>query len=152
MHAGSLRKIGIINALVASLGLIGLLINVLGYYGLPRSFIETYASFMSRDFASTSIVSALLLLALGFAGIQLMRHAGHAILISQALFVIEILYFVILLVRWKLPWTLMTCPVSPFIVATGLVNVGLALQLVTGYPVWALVVVTKAGRRVEGIR
>ena len=145
MSVPPLRIIGVINVVLASAGFFALLWNVVGFYALPASFIDTYGPFMRRGFVSMCIASSILLPILGYTGIQLLRSKCHAIILCEFLFVSEIIYFSVLMVTWQLPWAL-TSLVSPVIVGPGLVNLGLALQIASGYPIWGLILLLKHPR------
>ncbi|MBZ5702794.1 MAG: hypothetical protein LAN84_13225 [Acidobacteriia bacterium] len=137
-----LRVLGIANLVLAGLGLTQLVVTVVGYYGLPASFIDEYAPFARHRFPAMSIAATLLLLPLAYAGIQLLRRKRHAIAFCGVLFVVETIYFAVLLSTWSLG----LCPLSPLVILAGLMNGGLALQIVTAYPIIGLVLLSRARR------
>ena len=79
------RVLGILNLIFAGVGLLALLIDVVGFQGLPSSFTGG-SPFFSRLFYPMSAVSLVLLASLAYGGIQLLRnipvHLYSAILFS----------------------------------------------------------------------
>jgi hypothetical protein len=129
------KVIGIINSILAGLGAVQLLINIAGYYNLPSSFIGEYGSFMKDRFPEMVIISAILLPLLALSGILLLRGSKYSIALSNAFFVFETVVVIACIVRWKMPFL----PFSPLMIAVGLMNGAIALQIVTLYPVIALI-------------
>jgi hypothetical protein len=138
------RAIGGLNLLIAALGLIQLVFNVIGYFGLGQPFLNVYAPFMtySHRFSVMSIVTAALLVPLGLLGIQLRRGRPGALTLAIIFFVTEIVCLAAILATWNLgvSW------LSPFVIASGLMNGGLALQIVTAYPLLALLLLIRERR------
>lgn len=131
----ALGTVGVANVMIAGVGLAQLFLNVLGYRVLPPSFVDQYAPFTRHRFAATSIATAFLLVLLAYGGISLLRRKRQAVTFSNVVFLVEIVYFVVL---WR-TWSLKLSPLNPVVIHVGLFNAGLALQLVTGYPVIGLI-------------
>lgn len=125
------RLLGVLNLLFAAVGLVALLVNVVGFLGLPSSFTEGLARF----FYQMGISSLVLLCPLAYAGIQLLRRNPRASVLCSAVFCVEILFFVVFWLVWPLPLS----PLSVVEVTAGFMNLGLALQAVTAYPVIGLI-------------
>lgn len=125
------RLLGCLNLFFAGVGTIALLFNIVGFLGLPSSFTEGLARFSYR----MDIVSVILLSALAYAGIQLLRRSSWASLLCSVVFGAEIIFLLVLWLLWRLP----VSPVSTVAIEGGFMNLGLALQTVTGYPVIGLI-------------
>lgn len=136
----ALRILCLLNLLFAAVGLVGLLLNSIGYHKLPESFIDSEAPFMVHRFPLMAVASLVLLIPLAYAGFQLWRPSRRAIVISNIVFVAEIAYFLWIWHSWKLA----VSPLTLAVVASGLVNIGLALQVIIAYPVLGLIVVNLA--------
>jgi hypothetical protein len=139
-----LRLLGVINLAIGAFGL-ALVVNGLRSYATQQELrFEGYAYFFSVSF---NLVCLLVLL---LSGLLLWRRDGRGIKLSKWLFGIEIAYFVAtaLLSLW------LTSSQNPAVRAVGLSiaavggtgNMGIALQIVTGYPIIALVLLTLIGR------
>lgn len=139
----SLRTVRGLNLAFASLGFIQLAFNVLGYSGIPASFIDEYGPFMKVRFPVTCATTGLLLGAMAYAGIRLSRRDRSSINLCRGVFVAEILFFAIFFWSWSLPFS----PLRPVSIAAGLMNGALAVQLVTAYPVVGLVLLARSQRR-----
>lgn len=139
------RVLGTFNLTFASLGLAALLVQVVGYRGLPDSFIQEYGPFMPRPFHEMVIASVILLPLLGYAGFQLRRNSPGARAICCAVFVVEIAYIAIFWYRW----TLGVSPLHWSIAACGLLNFGLYLQIVTAYPIVGFILLGVPGCRLQ---
>ena len=129
------RILGTLNLIFGGLGLIALLFNAVGYHGLPASFIQEYGPFMPKPFHEMVIASVILLPLLVLVGILLWRANRSAVVLCGMVFVAELIYFVAFWYRWPLGISPLNWP----IVATGLLNFGLYLQIVTAYPVIGLI-------------
>ncbi|HTZ32820.1 MAG TPA: hypothetical protein VMH31_10200 [Methylomirabilota bacterium] len=136
------QAIGWINVMVASVGLLQLAINVMGYSTLGQDFMAQYAPFMTdrHRFARMSITTLFLLLPLGVVGVQLVRRKAGAAALAMGLFIVEILVLSWLLWAWGVP----SLQVAPLTLATGLMNGGIAFQIVTAYPVVGLILLWKS--------
>jgi hypothetical protein len=143
--------IGIFNLGFAVLGLTALVINITGYLSLPQSFLQEYGSFVGNRVWLMALFSAVILPPLAFTGIQLLRKRRSVLLACQLIFLIEIVFFVLILATWRFPFSvvsLLGC------VASGLMNLGFALQIITAYPLIGLMAIRWLGGRArrEGIQ
>jgi hypothetical protein len=136
------RVLGVLNLLFAGVGLIALLINFVGFRHLPSSFTGE-SPFLYRAFYPMSAASLLLLAFLAYSGVQLLRRASFASALCAVVFWAEIIFLIVFCVAWRLPFS----PVSTVAVAAGLTNLGLALQLITGYPVLGLIALKMRQRK-----
>lgn len=127
--------LGTLNMSFAGLGLAALLIQMVGYRGLPDSFIQEQAPFMPRPFHEMVIASMIILPLMAFAGFQLRQDRPGARVLCRILFVAEIAYFAVFWYRWPLGIS----PLHWSMVASGLLNAGLYLQIVTAYPIVGLI-------------
>lgn len=143
----TLRILGAVNLLISGVGLIQLVVNVVAYHGLPPWFIDEYGPFMRQRFPAMATASALLLGPLAYTGIQLVRRKRHAVLLCNVVFLAEITYFVFLWRTWSLGLSLF----SPIVIIAGLMNIGLALQIVTAYPIIGLILLGVSRRRMHDI-
>jgi hypothetical protein len=142
------RLIGWINLTLAALGYCQLLVNVVGYRALPANFVDEYGTFMRGRFAAMSIMSAILLALLATAGFLLLRRVRRAPGFTAAVFITEILAFAIFCARWTFGLSFL----SPSVIATGLMNGAIALQIVTLYPIVGLILLNLHTRnRREGV-
>lgn len=135
----AVRFVGIANLAIAAIGLIALIENVNAFHIFSEWFISEYGPSIGK-FHRLSEASALLLVLLAYSGVQLLRRIRHAMALCNVLFVAEIAYFLILWLTWTLPFR----PLSPIAVVTGLMNAGIALQIVTVYPVIGLILLSRA--------
>ncbi|HXX18652.1 MAG TPA: hypothetical protein VEJ46_04560 [Candidatus Acidoferrum sp.] len=134
-----LRIVGWINLILAASGYCQLLVNVVGYYGLPASFIDEYGPFMRGRFPAMSILSAILLALLAVSGFLLLRRLKGAILFGKAVFVMEIIAIAIICARWNFAVSFLSLPT----IAAGLMNGAIAIQIVTLYPIVGLIVLSR---------
>lgn len=137
------RALGTFNLAFAGLGLAALLFQVVGYRGLPDSFIQEFGPFMPKPFHEMVIASLILLPLMAFAGFQLRRNSPGARALCQSLFEVEIAYFAIFWYRWPLGIS----PLHWSIAGCGLLNLGFYLQIVTAYPLVGLIVLGVPGSR-----
>jgi len=135
------RAIGWINLVIAGLGLLQLAMNVIGYSALGHEFVEKYGPFMVENhrFARMSFTAIILLLPLGVAGCLLLLKIRHATTFTIVFFVLDIAVLAWTLSTWSMPFLF----IDPTMIAIGLMNGGLALQIVTGYPLIALILLVK---------
>jgi len=136
--------VGYCNLLFATLGIAHGALTGIGYSALPDTFIREYGPFMTyhHRFAVMECFSFGLLLPLFVLGVLLVKRelkTQSVLVASKGWFVVEILCFVIILWNWNLGLSPLSLPV----IACGLMNVGLALQMVTAYPLIALAVLTR---------
>lgn len=137
-HGMVARVLGFLNLFFAGVGTFALLFNIVGFLGLPSSFTEGLARFSYR----MDIASVILLSALAYAGIQLLRRRSWASLLCSVVFGAEIIFLLVLWLLWRLP----VSPVSIVAIGAGFMNLGLALQTVTGYPVVGLILLRLSQR------
>jgi hypothetical protein len=129
------RVIGWINLVLAGLGYCQLAVNVVGYRSLPASFIDEYGPFMRGRFPAMSILSAILLVLLAVSGFLLLKSEKRAIQFSNAVFAIEVVAIAVFCARWTFPLSFLAPPV----IAAGMMNGAIALQIVTLYPIVGLI-------------
>ena len=141
------QVIGWINLTLAALGYCQLLVNIVGYRGLPASFVDEYGPFMRGRFATMSIMSAILLTLLATTGFLLLRRIRRAAGFATAGFIIEVLAIAIFCARWSFGLSFL----SPPVIATGLMNGAIALQIVTLYPIVGLILLNFPESRPEGV-
>jgi hypothetical protein len=135
------RALGTFNLAFVGLGLATLLFQVVGYRGLPDSFLQEFGPFMPKPFHEMVIASMILLPLLAFAGFQLRRNSPGARALCQSLFVGEIAYFAIFWYRWPLG----IAPLHWSIAGCGLLNLGFYLPIVTAYPLDGLILLGVPG-------
>jgi hypothetical protein len=143
----TLRALRVLNLVFAGVGLLAAVANLVGRYSLPDSFVSEYAPFVQYRLPMMAMSSICLSLLLAYAGQQLKGRSHRAILLCQITFVVEILYLLMVWSAWRLPFSML----SPAVVAAGLVNLGLALQVVTAYPLIGLVLLTLADRQLRNV-
>ncbi|GEM_PF-1878021 len=144
---GVIRTLGAINVAIAAVGLLQLAVNVVGYLTLGGEFMDKYGPFMRAQhrFAVMSIVTILLLPPLGLLGILLLRGKWNVLGICKIFFVLEIVSFFVILLKWNLPFF----PISPVVIIPGLMNSGLALQIATAYPLIGFVLLVRESGRIK---
>ena len=134
-----MRIVGIANLLFAIIGLAQLLLNIIGYVRLPVSFLDQYGSFTRGRFNFMAIATIVLLVPLACAGVGLLRCKRNSVVLSNIVFGVELLFFVGLFLTWNFALG----PLSPSVISLGLFNIGLALQVVTIFPIVGLLVLNK---------
>jgi hypothetical protein len=140
------KVIGWINVLVSAFGLTQLAFNVIGYRALPQSFIDEHAYFIDRNLlVKMCHMSIILLPAIGVLGIRLLRGSRFAAELSIVFFVIETVWFLMLLSTRALP----NISMWPLVMMPGLINGAIAFQIITAYPVLASVLLYKTLRTEE---
>jgi hypothetical protein len=143
----TLHALRVLNLVFAGVGLLAAVANLVGRYSLPDSFISEYAPFVQYRLPMMAMASICLSLLLAYAGQQLRRQSHRAILLCQITFAVEILYLLMVWSSWRFPFSML----APAVVAAGLLNLGLALQVVTAYPLIGLVLLTLADRRLKNL-
>jgi hypothetical protein len=134
-----------INLTLAALGYCQLLVNVVGYRMLPAIFIDEYGPFMRGRFGTMSILSGTLLALLAFSGFLLLQRSKGAIVVANAVFSIEIVAIATFCARWTFGLSVL----SPPVIASGLMNGAIALQIVTLYPIIGLILLNLRSRNRE---
>jgi hypothetical protein len=140
------RIIGWANLGVASLGLVQLAFNVIGYFVLGENFVKQYGPFLTYEhrFSIMSAATLVLLIPLGVLGCLLLSKPGTvSIAITKIFFVLEMVTMAWILANWSMPFF----PISPIMIATGLMNAGLALQIATAYPLIGLFFLMRASHK-----
>ena len=90
--------------------------------------------YFSQAFFVMSSVNVIFDALLGLAGVYLIRRRLRAVTFSNILFPLEIVYFISLGALWLSPSIGISVGA-----ATGIANMGLSLQMMTGYPIIALI-------------
>jgi hypothetical protein len=142
------RAIGILNLTFAAFGLFQLILNLIGIHFLGPDFIREHAPYMTdrHRFFIMSGLTVGLLLPLGLCGIQLLRRKPHAVALCMILFVVEIVTFLGILWTWDLPF--LDSPVLfALLIAVGVMNGGIAIQILTAYPLVGLILLMRETRR-----
>jgi hypothetical protein len=129
------KVFGVANIGLALVGLGQLMWNYLGYKSLPSDFLKNYGQFMQPSFSMMIYLSLFTLIPLGLLGIGLLKGRRNTAVFCNILYLMEIILFLLLLLRWNMA----VSPFSPTAVALGLMNIGIALQIVTLYPVIAII-------------
>lgn len=140
-HPSKSRLFGFVNIGIAGLGLLALLLNAVGYYYLPSNFVQE-SPFIVHAFHSMLLVSLLLLIPLLYGGIALVRGQRYSLLFCNLLYLLEIVFFSAFLYAWRLPIS----PLSITAIRAGFLNLGLAIQVISGYPLIAILVLNLGGR------
>jgi hypothetical protein len=143
-----LRIVGAGNLICASIGLIQLSLNVVGYVRLPSAFISQYGPFMRHRFPAMSVATILFLVPLAYAGIGLLRCAHRMVRLSNIIFGAELIFFILLLGTWNFALS----PFSGLVVRLGLLNGGFMLQIITAYPIAGLILLNLDSLRKRGGR
>ena len=129
-----LRSFGLLNILFAAWGGYLLVATV-------KNFVTRSgpSSEIARAFTAMTTLNVLFLTFLVAAGISLLKLKANSRKICNWLFSLEIAYFVAISVPWGMGH-------SHIGAASGVGNMGIAPQFVTGYPIIALIAVNVAGK------
>jgi hypothetical protein len=145
------RVIGVLNLIFAILGFLFMGMSLLGY-GLRQAKIKAlpfYSPYLGVFYIIFTVINLFFLIGLCITGVQLLKQAKKAIFLSSLLFICEVAYFFLL--RFIGSSNIISNQqVSKGICgATGIGNMGLSMQLITYYPVIALVllIIIKAGTK-----
>lgn len=145
-----LRAFAIVNVLFATFGLYFLVRTVLGVYASgPR---PDHLPFYPQAFYGRSIINLLFLLALLVGSVFLWRLQRRGLVICNIVFAGEILYFLatVLFGFASIFATGIIALIGDSIAATaGTGNMGINAQLLTGYPIIALIVLNIAFRKLR---
>lgn len=129
------RTLGVLNVTFAVLGLIVLVRRVASFYILTSGGFDM-PPFIRNHFYVMSAGSIVLLPFLAYAGIELLRSRPHAIVVCATAFCMEIAFLLVYCILfWKLPFS----PLSASALGVGLMNLGLMLQAISGYPAIGLI-------------
>jgi hypothetical protein len=148
--ARTIRAFAIVNVLLVMFGLYLLVGTVLRHYGLPPN--PSAPAYYHQAFYGRSIINLLFLLALLAGSGFLWRLKRAGLTICNAVFALEILYFVgdalLDIILWMVGG-------KPALFAHGLAaaggtgNMGIGPQLLTGYPIIALIALNIAYRKLH---
>ena len=137
---GVLVGFGIANMLYALVGLYCAIPGLLVFY--TRLEPDPQAPYIAQAFLTMTSINIVFLVCLVVTGLYLIRRTFRVILFCNVLFALEIVYFFGISMLWLHPH------LGPSIgAATGIGNMGIALQIMTGYPIIALIVLNIAGAR-----
>lgn len=129
---GMLVGFGVANVAYA---VTGLALSISGMLSFHRTFGPNLnAPYFSQAFFVMSWVNVIFNALLGLAGVYLIKRRLGAVTFSNTLFPLEILYFISLGPLWLNPrigWSVGA--------ASGIGNMGLSVQMITGYPIIALI-------------
>lgn len=128
------RGLGGFNLLFATLGLGALALQSWAFSLFPSEVTGAEGSLLRLAFRTAQFFSIVLLLPMAYCGTQLLRRNAKLIVPCAFLFAAEIVYLGVSGFLW--PWVF-----SPSILTatrSGLLNLGLGLQILTGYPVLGL--------------
>jgi hypothetical protein len=135
------QVLGWINLTLATMGLVQLLMNIVGVRILGDGFIAEYGGGVRNFYhglAVMSVATFILLVPLGLLGILLVRGNARAPTLSKVFFIVETASFVWILWTWNMPFSHVLLSTIIF----GLMNAGVGLQIVTAYPLIALILLT----------
>lgn len=142
------QTFGVFHILFAVFGLY-LVLGLAGFFeSLDEVFKRTGSSFPYRReaYLLRTVICLTFLGAEGIAGLHLLRTRLRGVRISNVLFASMVVYFLF-------PWELFGPTVDRSMGATaGTGNVGITLQLVTGYPILALIALNVARRKLPDIQ
>jgi len=148
--ARTIRAFAIVNVLLVMYGLYLLVGTVLRHYGLPP--YPGAPAYYHQAFYGRSIINLLFLLALLAGSRFLWRLKRAGLVICTVVFALEILYFVGEAVLAIILWTV-GGKAALFDLALGATagtgNMGIAPQLLTGYPIIALIALNIAYRKLH---
>jgi hypothetical protein len=141
------RGVGIANFVFASLGLLFSASSVFAVRERAVGNTSQYPYFLLAFWTMTT-VNLVLLTLLTFGGIRLLQLRKLGVGVCNAVFAGEIAYFMTLGILWRA----VSPPVSMSIAAaTGVGSMGLSTQLISGYPLVALIFLNLARRRIQTI-
>lgn len=129
------RGLGVLNLSFAILGLGALALQSWAFSLYPSDVVGPAGSPVRVAFRTAQFCSIVLFPALAYCGARLLLLSTKLIFPCAILFVAEILYFGLSRLIW--PWIF-----SPSILTatrSGLLNLGFALQILTGYPLFGLI-------------
>jgi len=148
--ARTIRAFAIVNVLLAMYGLYLLVYTVLRHYGLPP--YPGAPAYYHQAFYGRSIVNLLFLIALVAGSRFLWRLKRAGLVICSVVFALEILYFVGDAVLAIILWMVGGKP-ALFDLALGATagtgDMGINAQVLTGYPIIALIVLNIAYRKLH---
>jgi hypothetical protein len=137
------RTFGTVNLIFVALGLWAISYPVAAIAAERMTNSPDHPYFL-RAFWTMTSMNLIFLAALGFTGVRLLQLRRSAVKACNILFVAEIVYFVCI------PWGIFPRDIDLSIAAaTGIGNMGIALNLFTGYPIFALIGLNLANRRFQ---
>lgn len=140
-----LKLFGMANLAFGAIGIIGIVVGALSIFTV-QARMPASPPYVREMFVVMSAVNLAFLVTLVIAGIGLLRLQTGAVTICNFIFVAEVLYFCGVGLLWG-P-TGMQRPLALSIgAATGIGNLGIAPQILTGYPLIALVALNLVRRR-----
>ena len=128
------RIIGIANAVLAAVGLAKLAFDAWGFHVMVP--VLDIGPIITHAVRVMQILTMFLLPAQAVAGIALLSSYRNGVTICNGVFLAESICFVMILLRWNLP----VPPLSAVAIQSGLMNLGVAIEIVTGYPIVGLLV------------
>lgn len=143
------KTFGLLHIIFAVFGLY-LVLSIAGFFvSLENVFKPSHHAFAygTEAYLLRTVINLIFLGAEGIAGLHLLRTRLSGITISNVLFAAMIAYFLFPI------WDLFGPAFGHSMAATaGTGNVGLVLQLITGYPILALVMLNLARRKLPDIQ
>jgi len=146
-YGKGIQAIGVANLLFGGLGLCLLGIEQDSFMRRP-AHTPWDSPYLVQAFYGMTSINLACLIVLIIAGACLLRLRRCGLLISNFLFGFEVIYFLFISFLWVIP-TSLTGPSfvrNSIVAATGIGGVGITPQIVTGYPIIALVVLNVAYR------
>jgi hypothetical protein len=124
-------------------------LTLMAVVGLAMSTLRNTpnAPYFLQAFTAMTAINLTFEIMLAAAGVRLWQKRPEGLTICNVLFPVEVLYFLVI--------TVLSFPAFPrtstmsLAGATGIGNVGLVVQWITGYPIVALVVLNLARRRLN---
>ena len=141
------RGLGVLNLFFATLGLSALALQSWAFSLFPSEVTGGEGDTVRLAFRIAQFSSIVLLPAMAYSGVQLLRLKTNLIAPCAFLFIVEIVYLCLSRLLW--PWIF--SPGLLVAMRTGLLNAGFGLQILTGYPLlglMALYFLHKRGRPV----
>jgi magnesium-transporting ATPase (P-type) len=139
----SIVSIGILNIVFFAAGIWYTAITVRGFLAWKSTHGWSTPHFPAVFIAMTSI-NAILLLSLAYSGICLLQLRRAGVILSNIVFASELIWFLLVQGLLALTPSLISSSVGA---AGGVGNMGIAPQILTGYPVVALIVLNLADRK-----
>ena len=129
------KGFGFANIFLSLIGLLLLMATAAAFLFIPHDFITGNFAFFGYFFTVMVIFNLIFLACLFITGWLLLKGAGRAVLFCNILFVVELVYFYSLQALSGIPGS----QFSPsLVVASGLGNTGLLVQILPYYPFAAL--------------
>jgi hypothetical protein len=142
-----LRRVGVANFIFASVGLFFLATSVFAIREKAVGNTPQQPYFLLAFWAMTT-VNLVILTLLIFGGIKLLQLRTLGVLVCNAVFAVEITYFMTLGILWRAVPPSVSMSIAA---ATGVGSMGLSPQLICGYPLVALIFLNLPRRRLQTI-